>query len=274
MHNLIIKILKTQPPNHPTCDIIFSMKTKAILTAITALLAASGLTGYTIVKTTDIEQPGFETREHKITKIIDGDTLKIKTGTLKTRKVRLIGINAPEKGECFFGESKEALTKITESKIINIEKDISGLDKYKRLLRYVIVINEDPEQDNIPVNYYMIRNGFAFYQSSPPDNRYRDLFITAQRQAQADNLGLWKDCDYEDQANEQAQKLREQSTEPTDPNCIIKGNISDAGYGKTYLVLGCDNYERTIIDTKKGESYFCTEQEALSAGFRPATNCP
>ena len=250
------------------------MKTKAILSAITALLAASGLTGYTIVKKTDIQKPEFETREHKITKIIDGDTLKIKTGTLKTRKIRLIGINAPGKGECYFNESKESLTQITKDKNINIEKDISGLDQYNRLLRYIIVINEDPEQDNIPVNYYMIRNGFAFYQSSPPDNRYRDLFITAQRQAQADNHGLWKDCDYQEQVSEEAAALREQSTEPTDPECIIKGNISDAGYGKTYLVPGCDNYKRTIIDIRKGESYFCTEQEATKAGFRKATNCP
>jgi len=250
------------------------MKTKAILSAITAILAASGLTGYTIVKTTDIQQPDFETREHRITSIIDGDTLKIKTGTLKTRKVRLIGINAPEKGECYFNESKEALKQITESKTINIEKDISGLDKYKRLLRYIVAINEDPEEDNTQVNYYMIRNGFAFYVSSPPDNRYRDLFITAQRQAQADNLGMWKECDYEEQVSQQAAALREQSTEPIDPECIIKGNISDAGYGKTYLLPGCDNYDRTIIDTRKGESYFCTEQEAQDSGFRKATNCP
>ena len=103
------------------------MKTKAILAAITTLLAATGLTGYTIVKTTDLQQPNFETREHRITSVIDGDTLKIKTGTLKTRKVRLIGINAPEKGECYFDESKEALIQITESEIINLEKDISGL---------------------------------------------------------------------------------------------------------------------------------------------------
>jgi len=250
------------------------MKTKAILAAITALLAATGLTGYTIVKTTDLEQSNFETREHRITSVIDGDTLKIKTGTLKTRKVRLIGINAPEKGECYFDESKEALIQITESEIINIEKDISGLDKYNRLLRYIVAINDDPEEDNIQVNYYMIRNGFAFYQSSSPDNRYRDLFITAQRQAKEDNLGLWKDCDYTEQVSEEAAALREQSTEPTDPNCIIKGNISDAGYGKTYLLPGCDNYNRTIIDTRKGEAYFCTEQEALDAGFRKATNCP
>jgi len=251
-----------------------SKSKKAILSAITTLLAASGLAGYTIVKTTDLEQPNFESREHRITSIIDGDTLKIKTGTLKTRKVRLIGINSPEKGECYFAESKQALKDITQSKTINIEKDISGLDKYNRLLRYIIAINPDPEQDNISVNYYMIRNGFAFYVSSPPDNRYRDLFITAQRQAQTDNLGLWKDCDYTEQVSAEAEALREQNTEPTNSECLIKGNISDAGYGKTYLYPGCDNYDRTIIDTQKGESYFCTEQEAEEAGFRRATNCP
>jgi len=246
----------------------------AILGAITTLLAASGLTGYTIVKKTDLNQPDFESRQHTITKIIDGDTLKIKTGTLKTRKVRLIGINAPEKGECFYEEAKNALTEVTQDRQINIEKDISGLDDYGRLLRYVIVINPDPDTDNLPVNYYMIRNGYAFYQSSPPDNRYRDLFITAQRQAQDENLGLWQACDYRENQDEQASQLREQSSQPDNADCVIKGNISDAGYGKTYLLPGCDNYERVIIDPRKGEVYFCTEAEAQSAGFRKATNCP
>jgi len=68
--------------------------------------------------------------------------------------------------------------------------------------------------------------------------------------------------------------LREKDSGPSDPECIIKGNISEKGYGKTYLIPGCDNYKNVKIDQRKGEKYFCTEEEAFEAGFRKATNCP
>lgn len=48
----------------------------------------------------------------------------------------------------------------------------------------------------------------------------------------------------------------------------IKGNISSSGE-KIYHVQGQANYERTLID-KEGESFFCTEEEAVEAGFRKA----
>jgi len=49
-------------------------------------------------------------------------------------------------------------------------------------------------------------------------------------------------------------------------NCRIKGNISSSG--KIYHVPGSNNYDRTVIDTGKGERWFCTEQQAIDAGWR------
>jgi micrococcal nuclease len=57
-------------------------------------------------------------------------------------------------------------------------------------------------------------------------------------------------------------------------DCVIKGNISDRGFGKIYFVPNCINYNRVKIDLKRGEKWFCTEEEAKEAGFRKATNCP
>lgn len=55
-------------------------------------------------------------------------------------------------------------------------------------------------------------------------------------------------------------------------SCTIKGNIG-SNNEKIYHTIGCNSYEKTTIDKSKGEKYFCSEQEALKAGWRKALNC-
>jgi micrococcal nuclease len=201
-----------------------------------------------------------------VKEVIDGDTIKIDDDI----RVRFIGINAPDKGECFYEESRDFTKKLLENQEVRLEKDISEKDIYDRLLRYVILINPDLEENNLLINDYLVRQGYAQSVASSPDSRYRDLLSSAQEEAIRENHGLWNKCDYERENEE----LREQDSLPSDPKCTIKGNISEKGYGMTYLIPGCDNYNLTKIDPRKGEGYFCTEKEAESAGFRKATNCP
>ncbi len=124
-----------------------------------------------------------------VTKIIDGDTIQIDTG----QKVRYIGVNTPEthhpqKGqECFGLQASEANKKLVEGKKVRLEKDISDTDRYGRLLRYVWV------EDTL-VNESLVRNGFAYASSYPPDIHKQELFRAAENQARTDNIGLWKDC--------------------------------------------------------------------------------
>jgi len=49
-------------------------------------------------------------------------------------------------------------------------------------------------------------------------------------------------------------------------SCRIKGNISDRG--RIYHVPGSRSYEQTVIDESRGERWFCSEQEAIAAGWR------
>jgi cold shock CspA family protein len=53
-------------------------------------------------------------------------------------------------------------------------------------------------------------------------------------------------------------------------NCNIKGNISVSSGNKLYHVAGMEDYEGTIIDPSKGEKWFCSESEAIAAGWRRA----
>ncbi len=68
-----------------------------------------------------------------------------------------------------------------------------------------------------------------------------------------------------------------QASEPSQPsstptptkvgNCLIKGNISSSGE-KIYHMPGQQYYDRTKIDLSAGERMFCTEDEAVAAGWR------
>lgn len=53
------------------------------------------------------------------------------------------------------------------------------------------------------------------------------------------------------------------------PECLIKGNISSQGE-KIYHVPGGASYNRTVIDPELGEQWFCSEEEAVAAGWRKA----
>jgi len=54
-----------------------------------------------------------------------------------------------------------------------------------------------------------------------------------------------------------------------DPSCnLIKGNIAFESGEKIYHVKGQTYYEDTKIDREYGERWFCSEQEAINAGWR------
>ena len=56
------------------------------------------------------------------------------------------------------------------------------------------------------------------------------------------------------------------------PACLIKGNISSKGE-RIYHPPGCKYYAATVIDPKRGERWFCSEAEAVAAGWRRTKVC-
>ncbi len=86
-----------------------------------------------------------------VIRVIDGDTVVI----AGDERVRLIGIDTPEKGRCGFDEAKQALEKLLASGPATFYAGtISDKDKYDRLLRYI-------EVEGIDVGLNLISNGFA-----------------------------------------------------------------------------------------------------------------
>ncbi|MBN1299274.1 MAG: thermonuclease family protein [Actinobacteria bacterium] len=122
---------------------------------------------------------------YKVTEIIDGDTLIVDD----SETVRLTGINTPESGMFFYEEAKAVLAIICGGKEISLEKDVTDRDQYGRLLRYAFA-------GNVFINLEMVKKGFASAFTLPPDIKYQDLFIDAERTARSKNLGLWERSEY------------------------------------------------------------------------------
>lgn len=131
----------------------------------------------------------FQGEEAVVKRVIDGDTIELADG----RRIRYIGIDTPEvvhpkkPVDCFGNEAREANQELVEGKTIRLEKDISKTDKYGRLLRYVYT-------GNTFVNDYLVRQGFAFASTYPPDVSHQEEFRLAEQEARKGNLGLWKGC--------------------------------------------------------------------------------
>lgn len=240
------------------------------MSVIAFLIATGGYGGYKVVKVDNASEDSFENLPHKVLRVVDGDTFDIEGGY----RVRLLGIDSPEKNDCYFDQSKLFLEDLIEGKEVYLEKDITASDRFGRLLRYAILKFDDPQKDNILVNNQMVLKGFAFDENMTADKKYRDLLASSERKAREEKLGMWLECGYlEKEEKEKVLSLREKDTGPEDPSCTIKGNISEKGYGMNYFIEGCPNYNRIKIDSRKGEKYFCSEEEAKEAGFTKSVSC-
>jgi len=119
--------------------------------------------------------------EYKVIEVIDGDTIVLSNN----EHVRLIGINTPESERYFYGEAKEVLKLLVLNKNVRLEKDVDDRDTYGRLLRYVYI-------GNLFVNLEMVKRGFANAFTFPPNVKYTDKFIEAERGARTNEIGLWE----------------------------------------------------------------------------------
>ena len=125
----------------------------------------------------------------KVIRVIDGDTFVISTG----EHVRLIGMDTPEmktnRGtpDCFATEAKDKLTAMINGTNVELEMDISKTDRYGRLLRYVY-------KDGVMINEQLLKDGYASVFTYPPDVKYADQFLTAEKSARKSQLGLWSKC--------------------------------------------------------------------------------
>ena len=115
-----------------------------------------------------------------VTAVIDGDTLQLEDGS----RVRLLGINAPEKGQPKYNEAKALLSSMTANQTIKVQSDVEKKDRYGRFLGYVFV-------EDVFANKKILEEGLAVSWFIEPNYRYKKELETAEAQAKAAGIGLW-----------------------------------------------------------------------------------
>ena len=185
--------------------------------------------------------------------VMDGDTILI-DGT----RVRLEGIDAPEATQSCKNHEDQSYPCGKTAKIHL--KDLTGLallrckgedlDNYGRLLATCFINDRN-------INAAMVQNGWAVAY-----RQYSHKYVFAEQTAKAEGQGLWQGRF--DMPWDWREKSRQTVTMAQ--NCTIKGNISDRG--RIYHLPGSPAYDKTRINTERGERWFCSEEEAHAAGWR------
>ena len=193
--------------------------------------------------------------------VLDGDTLQI-----GTQRIRLHGIDAPERrqtcsahGESWAcgAEAARALAAFIAGR--RVECAASDTDRYGRTVAVCSAGGTD-------LNAWMVAQGWALAY-----RRYAEDYVDQEDAAQLARRGIWRGAfvaPWEWRRGKRLAGAREDAARPQ-AECRIKGNISRTGE-RIYHVPGGRFYARTRIDAAKGERWFCSEQEALSAGWRAA----
>jgi endonuclease YncB( thermonuclease family) len=127
------------------------------------------------------------TIEGRVVGVADGDTITVLDGSRTQHKIRLSGIDAPEKKQPFGQRSKESLSDLVYSKTVTVETDKT--DRYGREVGKVLIDGSD-------ANLVQVQRGFAWhykaYEREQSAND-RKAYADAENEAKAAQRGLWKD---------------------------------------------------------------------------------
>lgn len=236
----------------------------------TGALAIAGLLALPLIATHGYDQVAAETAANGPAtgpgvrgpaRVVDGDTLII--GEVR---IRLDGIDAPESaqtcGKAWFGswpcgqEATNHLARLVRER--EVRCDSRGTDKYGRMLGQCVTAGLD-------INADMVRTGMAWAFV-----KYSSRFIELEAEARALKIGIWQGeakpawvWRAEKWSGAQSGRRGEAPA-----GCVIKGNVT--GNGRIYHMPWSPWYEKTRVEERRGERWFCNEAEAVAAGWRPA----
>jgi endonuclease YncB( thermonuclease family) len=219
------------------------MRAGGVLTA--ALLAAAAAAGDAQVK--------------------DGDSLK-----LGARDIRLFGIDAPESRQmCARADGTPwPCGQVAAARLAELARQgpvrcrPMDNDRYGRLVSICTA-------GGVDLGGRLVAEGLARAYT-----RFSDAYVELEAEARAAGLGLWQG------AAEAPWAYRAETAPPAaggfvpaaggppSPECAVKGNISASG-ARIYHLPGGPGYSSTRVDTDRGEAWFCDEDAARAAGFRP-----
>ncbi|WP_051670859.1 thermonuclease family protein [Bryobacter aggregatus] len=117
----------------------------------------------------------------RVVGVVDGDTVRILVDR-EERRVRLAGIDAPEKGQAFGTRAKQALSELVFGRELGLID--RGQDRYRRTLAILRL------DDGTIVNEWLVEQGWAWHYRQYSKDQKLERLETAAREA---HRGLWVD---------------------------------------------------------------------------------
>ncbi len=134
----------------------------------------------------------------RVVGISDGDTIKVLDQRKEVHKIRLAGIDAPEKRQAFGQRSKQHLSDLVFAKAVNVEYE--KRDRYGRIIGKVLVADPECHLDDCPpsldAGLALIKAGMAWhYKRYQKDQTAEDrrLYGFEEDRAKSERVGLWRD---------------------------------------------------------------------------------
>ncbi|MCP3888510.1 MAG: nuclease [Desulfobulbaceae bacterium] len=196
----------------------------------------------------------------KVISVADGDTITILDNKYLQTKIRLYGIDTPEKGQPFGKAAKRFTSKLTYKKKATIKR--YDTDKYGRTVGVVFV-------DGINVNAEILKAGFAWQYRKYCKASFCEDWILLEKEARKSQVGLWKGV-----APVSPWKWRKGARNSSYSKSNT-GKYGDAGTGfhgniKSHVFhsSSCRHFNcKNCIES------FYTRKKAIAAGYRPCGGC-
>jgi endonuclease YncB( thermonuclease family) len=129
----------------------------------------------------------FQVLTGKVVKVVDGDTIYVLDDALTQHKIRLSGIDAPEKNQPYGLASRKHLASLVAGKSVTVE--YTKHDRYGRVVGKVVI-------DGVDACLEQIKAGLAWHYKKYQNEQERGdrtLYAQAENQARAERIGLWRD---------------------------------------------------------------------------------
>jgi micrococcal nuclease len=179
-----------------------------------------------------------------VTGVVDGNTVTVRLGKGQQQLLGLIGVAAPNLGDCFGPASRSWLSDLTLGRKVRLEPANSG--GRQRMLVKLLLADRD-------INLEIIKHGFARYNKEHESllgEKERQAYQAAEAQARSTWIGLWSTPTPESacvDSNQQADALQPVGPSPGSPWGVkFYGQVTETYGGNGIAVMTDDRARRAV----------------------------